>query len=206
MNPIFARLAAVVVLASGISWQTALADTMTGSIVFTGSPLANGYDPGNGLTLAGFSNDTQNSPTVTLAGGTSASFGYQDLVVTDTAVFTAGQLVIESSPSGLGFGTGSTGWTQTFTASKTGFFAGWTLFSSDFPPTFTSSLDPTNTTLTVTWTGTVTDGTFDATFTASSTPAVPGPIVGAGLPGLALAFGGILAWRCRKRKMARSSH
>ena len=40
-------------------------------------------------------------------------------------------------------------------------------------------------------------GSVAATITAS---AVPGPIVGAGLPGLVMALGGLIAWR--RRKMA----
>jgi hypothetical protein len=204
MNPNTTRLAAVVVLASGISWQTALADTMTGSIVFAGNPN-NLYDPFFGFALPGSDNATANSPTVTLVGGTTATFGYEDLVNTDTAAFTAGRLDIENilGPD-FGFGQGSPSWTQTFTASITGFFTGWTLSGSNFDPaTLAWHLDSTNTTLTVTWGGTLTGGsTFDAIFTSSSTSPVPGPIAGAGLPGLALAFAGILAWRRRKREMA----
>ena len=201
MNPNAARLAVVVALATGISCGTAWANTMTGSLTFAGA--TNYYDPAEGLTLPGSSNYTEMSPTVTLVGGTTATFGYQDLVNTDTAAFTAGQLDIENM---LGsdpiFGQGSLGWTQKFTASTTGFFTGWTLSSSNFDPaTLMWSLDPTSTTLTVMWGGTVTGGpTFDAIFTSSSTS--PVPIVGAGLPGLALAFGGILAWLRRKREIA----
>src|SRR5262245_40629694 len=38
--------------------------------------------------------------------------------------------------------------------------------------------------------------------TAQRTAPVPGPVVGAGLPGLVLAFGGVLAWWGRRRQVA----
>ena len=172
MNPNIARLAAVVVLASGISWETALADTMmTGSLVF---PLPadnnNWYDPSNtdgNSTFQPLGSSNTSSPTVTLAGGTTATFGYQDVANQITAVFTPGQLVIEDILDPV-FG-GSAGWTQTFTASTMDFFAGWKLSSSNFDPAFLVTL--TSTTLTVTWDGGTGDR-FDATFTAS-VPSVP---------------------------------
>jgi hypothetical protein len=42
------------------------------------------------------------------------------------------------------------------------------------------------------------DNAPTAVFTLTSASAVPGPIVGAGLPGLLAAFGAMLAWRRRK--------
>lgn len=42
----------------------------------------------------------------------------------------------------------------------------------------------------------------DATFSATIASPVPGPLVGAGLPGVVMAFGGLIAWRRRRQAVA----
>jgi hypothetical protein len=70
---------------------------------------------------------------------------------------------------------------------STSFYTGSSTWPADFH--LITSLGPAE------W-----QGTLETTYTFTSTAPVPGPIVGAGLPGLILAGGGMLGW-WRRRKI-----
>jgi hypothetical protein len=180
------------------------ADTITGDLEIGGFP-SNFYDPANGVAPAsanaGYSNAS--SPTVTVT-SYPITFGFNgstnpDFFSLDVTTFTATSLTYQETPAN-----GEQALRiLTFTSSP-GFFDSFTVVSDNFTNGgITDSVSADGSMVTLNWAGGFVSNTntFEATF-AGTPLAVPGPIAGAGLPGLMFATGGVIAWWRRKKKAA----
>jgi hypothetical protein len=152
-------------------------EQVTGTIRFGANPT-NYYDPANGFVPAGYGNSGGQPVTI----GAGIEFGFSDGANTDTADFSATQLIIRDQVF-----TNAVNWTQTFTLVGPNQFSSINLVSDSFVPGLTYSINAG--TIEINWAGTGAPNDFRAIFDVAANGAVPEPatwamlILGFGLLG-----------------------
>jgi hypothetical protein len=180
------------VLAGSLAWlapahASLISDQVNGTLNFLGFS-ANFFDPANngqGFGVPpGFGNSAGLPATIS---ATQTTFGYQDGSNTDTADFTATQLIFTDVSA-----SGGTNVTSSFTLVTGGEFSSLSLVSSDIAG-LTYSLS--GGTITLAYPAFPSGGTFIATFDVGGATAIPEPgglaLIGSGLLGLGLVRRGV---------------